>query len=478
MHTLAHGNTNYSETRDVLYAYDLMNRLTNVNDASTDLFDEVFAYDPQGRILSQRRGANVASTSGGEYAYYAQSNRLEKVSAGMSDSVDAKRLMNADSNFVYDADGNMTGDKSKNMTVSYDYRGLPTAFAKQELSGDSVRLLMTYDGAGNRISKRYERKAAAETAWTLQLATHYTGLGSEIRESGLDNTAKVVVNLPQGLGRYGVENAVTVSAATPGFEWYLKNHLGSTLLVYGTGASQGVKAAYDYRAFGEQIDLTISTDKVTETFTGKERDDETDLGYFGARYLDQMLGMWVSMDPIRQFVSPFLYAGNGANPIRFFDPDGMAFLFDEESQAAYDECIVNCSPETLMMLGDLEYSENLYSVFESTKVPEEAGAMYESSLVSDGGTVYYKKNGLNFERFTHEMTHASQDEAGQLNTYERIPISLEVNAFFNQFREVDFRGKTTSSGYYPYYKQGSHSLKGALRAPNNYGRYPNYDLNK
>ena len=109
------------------------------------------------------------------------------------------------------------------------------------------------------------------------------------------------------------------------FEWYLKNHLGSTMLVYGTGAGTpgGLKAAYDYRSFGEQIELTSpSTGKVTENFTGKEHDDEIALDYFGARYLDPMLGVWTSVDPARQFASPYLYAGNGMNPINVVDPDG------------------------------------------------------------------------------------------------------------------------------------------------------------
>src|SRR5574344_1797857 len=206
---LAHGNKYFGTFRNTDYAYDLMNRLTNVDDEKIDRFDEAFSYDAQGRITSQRRGANAANTAGGEYLYYAQSNKLKKVSAGMSDSVDAERLMNADSNFVYDADGNMTYDASKKMTVSYDYRGLPAEFRREVASAsgiagavDSVRLLMAYDGSGARIGKRYERKDAGDTAWTLQLATHYTGIGSEIRVSGLDGTAKVVVNLPQGLGRY------------------------------------------------------------------------------------------------------------------------------------------------------------------------------------------------------------------------------------------------------------------------------------
>src|SRR5574344_741722 len=332
-HSLAHGNSAYGQERDVSYAYDLMNRLTNVDDADIDGFDETFAYDPQGRITAQRRGADAANAAGGEYDYYANTDKLKKAAAGMSAAVDAERLMNADSNFVYDADGNMTYDASKKMTVTYDWRGLPAEFRGEVTSAsgvagavDSVRLLMTYDGSGSRIGKRYERKDAGDTAWTLQLATHYTGIGSEIRVSGLDGTAKVVVNMPQGLGRYAVASASGPSTnSAPSFEWYLKNHLGSTMLVYGTGSGSGsVQAAYDYRAFGEQVDLTVPADKVTENFTGKENDEETDLNYFGARYLDPMLGLWVSADPKRQFASPYLYAGNGVNPVRFFDPSGFA----------------------------------------------------------------------------------------------------------------------------------------------------------
>src|SRR5574344_137922 len=263
-------------------------------------------------------------------------NQLEKVMGSMSiDDSGNKRDMSAGNNFLFDRDGNMIEDKSKKMTVKYNHRGLPTEFKRERSSdengADSVRLLLSYDGAGSRISKIRERKSAGETEWTLELATHYTGIGSEIREDAINNATKVVVNLPQGLGRYDIASASESSANTvPSFEWYLKNHLGSTMLVYGTQSTSNptisnlgsLKAAYDYRAFGEQVDLTRYTDKVTETFTGKELDDETDLSYFGARYLDQMLGMWVSGDAKSQFNSPYLYAGNGTNPVNGVDKDG------------------------------------------------------------------------------------------------------------------------------------------------------------
>src|SRR5574344_1594987 len=340
VHKLAHGSPNYSESRDVAYAYDMLNRLTKVEDDVEDYFDEIFNYDAQGRIVQQRRGQNLlAMRYGGEYSYYTGTNQLEKVMGSMSiDDSGNKRDMSAGNNFLFDRDGNMIEDKSKKMTVKYNHRGLPTEFKRERSSdengADSVRLLLSYDGAGSRITKIRERKSAGETEWTMELATHYTGIGSEIREDAVNNDTKVVVNLPQGLGRYDIASASESSANTvPSFEWYLKNHLGSTMLVYGTQSTSNptisnlgsLKAAYDYRAFGEQVDLTRYTDKVTETFTGKELDDETDLSYFGARYLDQMLGMWVSGDAKSQFNSPYLYAGNGTNPVNGVDEDGNVF---------------------------------------------------------------------------------------------------------------------------------------------------------
>ena len=211
--------------------------------------------------------------------------------------------------------------------------------------GDSLMLTMAYDGSGRRVSKtRYSKACISETStgatsertyaadWERELVTRYTGIGTEVRENYRDGSlqnARVVVNMPQGLGRYGVEDAEKPSSGNATFEWYFKNHLGSTMLVYGTGdGASSVKAAYDYRAFGEQVTLSEPTEKVTENFTGKEKDDETELNYFGARYLDPMIGLWMSVDPKRQFASPYLYAGNGVNPVNGVDPDGNEYVGD------------------------------------------------------------------------------------------------------------------------------------------------------
>ena len=231
------------------------------------------------------------------------------------------------------------------------------------VSGDTLyKMAMAYDGTGRRISKTRWVKARGDEGWSRKHVTHYTGIGTEVRENfeGPAPETKVVVNMPQGLGRYGIEKAdhVAEGGSTQTFEWYLKNHLGSTMLVYGSGGgtSGGLQAAYDYRSFGEQIELTSpSTGKVTENFTGKEKDDETQLDYFGARYLDPMLGMWISVDPARQFASPYLYVGNGVNPVNGIDEDGNEFedKFKDVKSARTDYKIIY---NTKSIKEDVEYA--------------------------------------------------------------------------------------------------------------------------
>ena len=64
-------------------------------------------------------------------------------------------------------------------------------------------------------------------------------------------------------------------------------------------------------------------------FTAKERDSETGLDFFGARYFGSALGRFTSPDPLMasahssnpQSWNRYAYALN--NPLRFVDPDGM-----------------------------------------------------------------------------------------------------------------------------------------------------------
>ncbi|MEM9338618.1 MAG: RHS repeat-associated core domain-containing protein [Bacteroidota bacterium] len=60
-----------------------------------------------------------------------------------------------------------------------------------------------------------------------------------------------------------------------------------------------------------------------------EYDKETGWNHFEVRELDPVMGRWLSVDPARQFWSPYVSMGN--NPINAFDPDG-AFAVDPPSE--------------------------------------------------------------------------------------------------------------------------------------------------
>jgi len=61
----------------------------------------------------------------------------------------------------------------------------------------------------------------------------------------------------------------------------------------------------------------------TFTFSAKEKDSETGFSYFGSRYYNSDLSIWLSVDPMSDkypSLSPYTYCAN--NPIKLVDPNG------------------------------------------------------------------------------------------------------------------------------------------------------------
>jgi RHS repeat-associated protein len=100
-----------------------------------------------------------------------------------------------------------------------------------------------------------------------------------------------------------------------------------------------VKARYDYLPFGEEIGSGqgsrslvtgyVTTDRTRQKFTQTERDSESGLDYFGARYYSSAQGRFTSSDPNpvtkENFVNPqrwnlYIYVNN--NPLTAVDPNG------------------------------------------------------------------------------------------------------------------------------------------------------------
>ena len=82
--------------------------------------------------------------------------------------------------------------------------------------------------------------------------------------------------------------------------------------------------------------------------TGKERDEETGYGYFGARYMDhELTAMWLSVDPMSDkypSISPYAYCA--WNPVKLVDPDGNEAIDNDDGWKVdrKNKTIANISP--------------------------------------------------------------------------------------------------------------------------------------
>jgi RHS repeat-associated protein len=123
-------------------------------------------------------------------------------------------------------------------------------------------------------------------------------------------------------------------------------------------------------------------------YTGKERDTESGLDYFGARYLSSSMGRWMSPDVVNvtedrmMYPSSTLnkYAYGADNPLKYIDPDGQDItIFYEPSNA-----VMGGSPGHTMLLAYNQQSGD--SAIRSFGPDYANGATVLGTLVGTPGT--------------------------------------------------------------------------------------------
>jgi RHS repeat-associated protein len=170
-----------------------------------------------------------------------------------------------------------------------------------------------YDAEGRRIQK---------TVGSVVTQYVYDVDGQVIHEAdGAGNfTAYYIPFAGQLLAQY--KNSTT--------QFIHKDHLGSTRLVTGMTNPSTPVDTLDFLPFGEQLAGDTAT---THKFTGKERDSESGLDNFGARFDSSTLGRFMSPDPGNAGASDdnpqswngYSYALN--NPLTAIDSDGREVVF-------------------------------------------------------------------------------------------------------------------------------------------------------
>ena len=133
--------------------------------------------------------------------------------------------------------------------------------------------------------------------------------------------------------------ATSGSSSLAQIHWLVADQLGTPRIIFDQSGALATASRHDYLPFGEELFAGTggrtsaqgysASDGIRQRFTQKERDNETGLDYFGARYYASTQGRFTGVDPRpvtkENFVNPqrwnqYEYVNN--SPLTAVDPNG------------------------------------------------------------------------------------------------------------------------------------------------------------
>jgi YD repeat-containing protein len=294
-----------------------------------DNFAQFYEYDALNRLQSVRENENGGAVQWQQqYVYDRYGNRTIDYNHTSSDIPRPQFSVNPSNNRLgvpsgqtgvlsYDAAGNLTNDTyTGNGSRIYDAENRMIA-ATESISGQTSTY--TYDGDGRRA----RRSVNGQESWQVY------GMGGELLaeyDITYRNVAHHTVRQVNLSKEYGYRNGqLLITAAVPAsvlcgtydacgasppeeigpigelesgaggpIQWLVTDQLGTPRMIFDQSGSLAGVSRHDYLPFGEELfagtgGRTVSqgygaADGVRQKFTSKERDIETGLDYFGARY--------------------------------------------------------------------------------------------------------------------------------------------------------------------------------------------------
>ncbi len=139
--------------------------------------------------------------------------------------------------------------------------------------------------------------------------------------------------------------------------FYHPDHLGSASFV--TDREGAVCQHIQYLPFGELfVSQKNSEFDSRYKFTAKELDNETSYTYFGARYYDSDLSVWLSVDPMSdKYPSTSAYMYCVGNPVVLVDPNGDTTNYYDSKSGEYLGTIYGSSNMNDRMISKDKYNE-------------------------------------------------------------------------------------------------------------------------
>ncbi|MBK8856136.1 MAG: RHS repeat-associated core domain-containing protein [Opitutaceae bacterium] len=235
--------------------------------------------------------------------------------------------------FVHDLDGNLTADAHWAYAWDAENRliAMETAAAALAVGVPGVKLEFAYDAQSRRIAKKVSNWIAG--VWVL--ASHhvflYDGWHMIAELDALNGNAPVRTHV-WGLdvsgtlaGAGGVGGLLFTNSHLPTPNSHAAAYDGNGNIAALIDMSTGTAAAtYEYSPFGE----TLIADGPAAAanpfrFSTKYTDPETNLLYYGYRYLSPSTGRWLNRDPIEEQGGVNVYGMVSNDPVIKFDLHGL-----------------------------------------------------------------------------------------------------------------------------------------------------------
>lgn len=252
------GATGFTATQT--YSYDSLNRLASAQENGGASWTQNFTYDRYGnRNFAAGTTLPAQLTPSNNPAIDAGNNRLDITVSGQT-------------GVTYDPAGNLTHDINGHAYV-YDGENKHTTY-DGGASGNGGATYF-YDGDGRRVKKIAGGSPMSSTVFVYNIQ-----------------------------GQLVAEYSDAQASSDGGMSYLTEDTLGTPRVI--TDANGNVKARHDYQPFGEELNASVAirtgqngyvSDNVNQKFTLKERDNETGLDFFGARYFASTQGRFTSPDP-------------------------------------------------------------------------------------------------------------------------------------------------------------------------------------
>ncbi|MGC2330289.1 MAG: RHS repeat-associated core domain-containing protein [Candidatus Acidiferrales bacterium] len=307
---------NRDTTRSQTFGYDALNRLLTAETTSTDSTSPLHCWGETYQFDNQTTGGAWGNLSAITQMTGSYAGCSGEVLAGIT--VTAQNRISNGSTYYYDTAGNM-------MTIS----GVAYNYDAEDHLTSTSGVTYTYDGDGNRVEK-----TASGTPYKL----YWYGIdGSVLDETDQTGSAsngnfsEYVFLGGQRIGRRDYSNNIY---------YYVTDLIGTSRVI--AEVPSGTTTATlcydaDFYPFGGERPPYTNNCTQNYKFTGKERDSESGLDNFGARYFTSNIGRFMSPDPsgidladLRDPQQLNLYSYVRNNPLTLTDPYGLdcAYLND------------------------------------------------------------------------------------------------------------------------------------------------------